>query len=185
MPFEDMRLQVLQQTVVQQTHMLEQQHATMQHQHLLLEQQDRALETLRHQQQDLLCAFEIMQTQFVTTDTPPTPRIESEPGIVEATVGATNVKEIDERPLEVLEADAVQVDEVVSNDYAFGESSEDTLDESDVVFVENDDATSSPTPDKEPATPDSEELHLSDEDAPAFVDGGEGSDELIMVTDDE
>jgi hypothetical protein len=183
----DMRLQVLQQTVVQQSHMLERQHATMQQQHMLLEQQGQALETLKQQQQDLLIAFESMQTQFVTTDTPPPPRTESEPGIVEVTVAsATNLEEIDEGPLEVLETDTVQVEEVVINDHPFGESSEDTLDESDVVFVENDDATSSSTCNKEPATHDSEELHLiNDDDAPALVDGGEGSDELILVTDDE
>jgi hypothetical protein len=183
----DTRLQVLQQTVVQQTHMLERQHVTMQQQHVLLEQQGQALETLKQQQQDLLSAFESMQTQFVTTDTPPPPpsRTESEPGIVEAVAGAITVEEIDEQPLKVPEADAVQVDEAVSNDHAFGEFSEDTLDESDVVFVENDDATSSSTPEKEPVRQDSEELHIGNDDAPAFVDGGEGSDELILVTDDE
>jgi hypothetical protein len=182
----DMRLQVLQQTVVQQTHMLERQHITMQQQHVLLEQQGRALETLKQQQQDLLCAFDSMQTQFVTTDTPPTPRTEFEPGILEATAAcATTVKEIDEVPLEGLEADTTEMDEVVSNDHTFGESSEDTLDESDVVFVENDDATSASTPGKEPATQDSEGLRLSNDDAPVFVDGGETSDELILVTDDE
>jgi hypothetical protein len=182
----DVRLQILQQTVISQTTLLEQQHATMQQQHVLLEQQGRALETLKQQQQDLLGAFRIIHTQFTAMDTPPS-RTDSEPGIVEAAAAgaaATTVEDMDERPLEVPEAGAVQADEADADNASAGESfSEDTLDESDVVFVEND-ATSSSKHDKEPVTQDSEEeLHIGNDDVP-FADGGEGSDDLILVTDD-
>jgi hypothetical protein len=189
-------LQVLQHTCTAQTALLEQQSATIQQQHIQLEQTSHALETVKQQQQDLLVAFSSMQQQFLahmntanTTNTAP-PRESSEPEIIlEATAGDASVEEeMVEQPLEaVLDSDAVTVDE------ASGESSSDDIqDESDdIVFVEND-ATSSPEPEsgKAPGTQDSEDEHTrntssrnTSSDRP-FADGGKGSDVLILITDD-
>jgi len=130
----DQRLQSLVETITMQSQLLQRQCETMQQQSTILEQQNAALECLKQQQGEMLEAFVGMQQELIAV-TASTTAVHA---IGHKQTAAAAANESDKWVMD----DSHAIDEQVPDpDLGGGESekSYDTLDVSDVVFVNNED----------------------------------------------